>query len=86
MLKQVEHAIDIFEPKTNGVATGLFLFDNAPSHQKRAADKLSACRKPKALCANWTLHKNGLKMQNAIFANEDAQPLYYPDNHPTMPG
>jgi len=26
-------AIDIFEHKMNGFVTGLFLFDNAPSHQ-----------------------------------------------------
>ena len=84
-LKQVEHAIDIFESKTNGIATGLFLFDNAPSHQKRAADALSACRMLKASCANWTHHKNESKMQNAIIANGDPQPLDYPDNHSTMP-
>jgi len=42
LLQQVENAIDIFESKTNGFATGLFLFDNAPSHQKRAPDALSA--------------------------------------------
>ena len=34
LLKQVDHAIDIFEGKTNGRAMGLFLFDNALSHQK----------------------------------------------------
>ena len=34
MLQQVENAIDIFKSKTNGFTTGLFLFDNAPSHQK----------------------------------------------------
>ena len=32
LLKQVDHAIDIFEGKTSGRATGIFLFDNAPSH------------------------------------------------------
>ena len=85
-LKQVEHAIDIFESKTNGVATGLFLFNNSQSHQKRAADALSACRMPEAPCANWKHKKNGAKMQNAMFANGDPQPLYYPDNHPTIPG
>ena len=42
MLQQVENAINIFESKTNGFTTGLFLFDNAPSHQKRAPDALSA--------------------------------------------
>lgn len=33
---------DIFKWRTNGFATGLFIFDNAPSHQKRAPDALSA--------------------------------------------
>ncbi|PBK84334.1 hypothetical protein ARMGADRAFT_943628, partial [Armillaria gallica] len=42
LLKQTEEAIDIFESKTNGTMTGLFLFDNAPSHQKHAPDALSA--------------------------------------------
>jgi hypothetical protein len=32
LLQQVENAIDIFEAKTNRFATGLFLFDNAPSY------------------------------------------------------
>ena len=34
LLQQVDHAIDIFEERTNGFQTGLFLFDIAPSHQK----------------------------------------------------
>ncbi|KAJ7328898.1 hypothetical protein DFH08DRAFT_672282, partial [Mycena albidolilacea] len=41
LLAQVDQAIDIFEAKTKGFAVGLFLFDNAPSHRKRAADALS---------------------------------------------
>ena len=41
LVLEVDKAIDIFEGKTNGFATGLFLFDNAPSHQKRAQDALS---------------------------------------------
>ena len=40
LLKQVDHAIDIFEGKMSGRATGLFLFVNAPSHQKQAPDAL----------------------------------------------
>jgi hypothetical protein len=34
LLRQVDKAIDIFECHTKGYAQGLFLFDNAPSHQK----------------------------------------------------
>ena len=46
---QVEHVIDIFEGKTNGNAQGLFLFDNAPSHQKQAPHALSARKMPKSI-------------------------------------
>ena len=42
LLEQVDRAIDVFEQRTNGFATGLFIFDNAPSHQKRAPNALSA--------------------------------------------
>jgi len=34
LITQVNHAIDIFKGLTKGNAQGLFLFDNAPSHQK----------------------------------------------------
>jgi hypothetical protein len=49
LLRQVDYAIDIFEGKTKGMAQGLFLFDNAPSHQKRAANALSARKMPKSI-------------------------------------
>lgn len=42
MLRQVDNAIDIFEGLTKGWAQGLFLFDNAPSHRRRAPDAISA--------------------------------------------
>jgi hypothetical protein len=42
LLQQVNHTIDIFKGLTKGWAQGLFLFDNAPSHQKHAGDALSA--------------------------------------------
>src|SRR6266851_5938340 len=42
LMAQVEHAIDIFEAKTNGLAQGLFMFDNAPRHIKRASDAITA--------------------------------------------
>jgi hypothetical protein len=42
LIAQVDRAIDIFEGKTNGLAQGLFVFDNAPSHLKRAGDAISA--------------------------------------------
>jgi hypothetical protein len=47
LLQQVDNAINIFESKTNGFATALFLFDNAPSHQRRAPDARSARKMPK---------------------------------------
>ena len=54
LLKQAEISIDIFEAKTNGFATGLFMFDNAPSHQWRAGDALSARKMPKQPNEGWT--------------------------------
>ena len=50
LLDQVDHAIDIFEGLTKGWAQGLFLFDNAPSHQKCADNALSARRMVKGAC------------------------------------
>ncbi|KAH8985207.1 hypothetical protein EDB92DRAFT_1785929, partial [Lactarius akahatsu] len=42
LLAQVEKVINIFEGITKGLAQGLFLFNNAPSHQKCVDDALSA--------------------------------------------
>jgi hypothetical protein len=95
LLAQVEKAIDIFESKTNGFATGLFLFDNAPSHQKRAGDAISARKMVKNPKDGWTHHKDGPKMRSTTFTEFHppmvlpvtvTQELYYPDSHPTMPG
>ena len=41
LINHVNHVIDIFKAKTNGLAKRLFVFDNAPSHLKRAADAIS---------------------------------------------
>jgi hypothetical protein len=41
-MEQVKHAIDVFEAKTNGLAQGLFMFNNAPGHMKRASDAITA--------------------------------------------
>jgi hypothetical protein len=41
-MKQVARAINIFEAKTNGLAQGLFVFDNAPGHMKHALDGVTA--------------------------------------------
>ena len=34
LIKQVDKVINIFKSHTKGFATGLFIFDNVPSHQK----------------------------------------------------
>ncbi|PCH39108.1 hypothetical protein WOLCODRAFT_84904, partial [Wolfiporia cocos MD-104 SS10] len=86
LLKQVKIAIDLFEAKTNGWAVGLWIFDNAPSHQRRAADALSARRMPKGPKAGWTHRKDGPKMQIGTFPDGSSQALYFPDHHPVMPG
>lgn len=48
LVAQVDRAIDIFEGKVNGLAQGLFMFDNAPSHLKRAADAISVTKMVKS--------------------------------------
>jgi hypothetical protein len=86
LLIQVDRAIDIFEAKTNGFAVALFLFDNAPSHQKRAADALSARKMVKNPKEGWTHHPGGPRMRNGKLPDGETQDLYFPDDHPTMPG
>ncbi|KAF8258089.1 hypothetical protein EI94DRAFT_1427986, partial [Lactarius quietus] len=87
LLQQVDYAIDISEGKTKGKAQGLFLFDNALSHKKRAANALSARRMPKAPRANWANAKDAPRMRCSVnpLTGED-QSFYFPDDHPTMPG
>ncbi|KIJ28737.1 hypothetical protein M422DRAFT_189388 [Sphaerobolus stellatus SS14] len=85
-MKQVEKAVDIFEVKTKARAMGLFMFDNAPSHQKRAPDALSARRMPKGPSDGWSHHKDGPKMRPGRLPNGEIQSFYFSEDHPTMPG
>jgi hypothetical protein len=85
-MEQVEHTIDIFVRRTHGWARGLFLFDNAPSHQKRAADALSARKMPKGPYDGWTNHKDGLRMRDGVLPDGSPQSFYFPSDHPSMPG
>ena len=50
LITQVNRAITRFEGKANGLAQGLFMFDNAPSHLKHADDALSAVKMVKSEC------------------------------------
>jgi hypothetical protein len=86
LLAQVSNAVDIFELKTSGFVTGLFMFDNAPSHQKRAPNALSARHMVKAPTKDWTPHKGGPWMRDGTFSDGRKQPFYFPNNHPEMPG
>jgi len=79
LLRQVDKAIDIFEGLTKGWAQGLFLFDNAPSHQKRAPDAISARSMVKGAstlsvsyhrhyrCSRWVLHARTMCGRAAAF-------------------
>ncbi|KIJ33165.1 hypothetical protein M422DRAFT_264881 [Sphaerobolus stellatus SS14] len=86
LLQQVDKAIDIFEGKTQGYAVGLFLFDNAPSHQQRALDALSARKMPKGPSNGWTHKKGGPKMRPGVLLNGGFQELYFSDDNPLIPG
>src|SRR5882724_10090809 len=57
LVQQTDRAINIFESKTKCFTTGLWLFDNPPSHQKRPANGLSArkCqRSPTKVGKEWS--------------------------------
>ena len=86
LIVQVDNAIDIFEERTNGLATGLFIFNKAPSHQKRVDDALSARKMPKGPSENWTHQKGGAQMRNTVLPNGETQSFYHGEDHPTMPG
>jgi hypothetical protein len=87
LLKRIKKSIDIFESKTNGFVTGLFLFDNAPSHQCCAGDALSAQKMLKCPNNGWTHQKEGPKMCNGTYGvGNTSQYFYFPDNPPTLPG
>ena len=102
LIAQVNHTIDIFEGLTKGNAQGLFLFDNAPSHQKRGSDALSARKMCKSELSfdnsfvfyqsfaepkgGWTHHPDGPRMRNGTLPTGESQPFYFPLDHPTMPG
>ena len=49
LITQVDWAIDIFKGKTNHRVQGLFMFNNVPSHLKRAPDALSARKMVKSV-------------------------------------
>jgi hypothetical protein len=86
LVHQVEHVIDIFEQKTNGFKHGLFLFDNATTHQKCAPDTPSARKMMKGLKLGWTHWPNGPCMCDGTLLDGTMQFFYFPDNHSTMPG
>ncbi len=48
LIAQVDCVINIFKGKTNGLAQGLFMFNNAPSHLKHADDAISATKMVKS--------------------------------------
>lgn len=85
LLAQVNTAIDIHESLFSlGNVRGLFAFNNAPSHQKRSPDALSARHLPKNPKV-W--HPSpGVRMHDAQLADGTRQPLYHPDDHPSHPG
>ncbi|KAF8582984.1 hypothetical protein K439DRAFT_1647402 [Ramaria rubella] len=76
--KQTELAIELFEDNFPGTAVAAFGFNNAPGHQKRADDALSAHHMPK-------FQKIWLGGKGTLPSGEP-QSFYFSDNHPTMTG
>ena len=100
-MAQVDRAIDIFEGKANGLQ-GLFMFDNAPSHLRRADDAISVTKMVKSECRSfffclidvlpdpkrlWTHYPKGPRMRDGINPlTGECQSFYFPDDHPQYPG
>jgi hypothetical protein len=82
---QTELAIELFEDNFQGTAVAAFAFDNAPGHQKRADDALSARYMPKN-AKNWLGKDGKCRMREGKLPNGEPQSFYYPDSHPRMPG
>ena len=62
------------------------MFDNAPSHQKRAPDALSARKMTKNPHETWRHHKDSPKMRTTTFGPQNTfQDFYFDDDHATMP-
>ncbi|KAJ7219533.1 hypothetical protein GGX14DRAFT_592621 [Mycena pura] len=83
---EADKGIDIFEARVKAeglTATGLFLFDNAPTHLKCAPDALTAKKIPKGPSKEWGQSN---RMRPGTLPDGTVQQLYWPDNHPTMPG
>src|SRR6266481_4772076 len=82
---QTEIAIELHEDNFGGTAIAAFGFDNAPGHQKRADDALSACHMPKN-AKIWNGKHGKCKMRPGKLPNGDSQDFYFPEDHLTMPG
>jgi len=85
LCNQIETAIELFEDNFPGNAIAAFGFDNAPSHQKRAADALSARYMPK-FPKRWWGKKGVCKVRNGVLPNGNSHDFYFPDDHPQFPG
>ena len=79
LLHQVNNAIDIFEQRFPGTRA-VFAFDNAPTHQKRAADALSARHMPKG--PGWNSKMAPKRMRPGRLPSGEQQELYFPSDHP----
>ncbi|KIJ37224.1 hypothetical protein M422DRAFT_178335 [Sphaerobolus stellatus SS14] len=84
LCRQVELAIELFEDHFPGTATAAFMFDNAPSHQKRAPNALSARYMPK-YSKPWWGKKGICRMRAGKLPNGDPQDLHYSDMDPLYP-
>lgn len=85
LVKQLHSAMDLLEDHFPlGQVTGLFLFDNATTHQKRSPNALSARYMPLS-CKIWNGKKGTTQMHNGILPNGDPQEFYWPNNHEKYP-
>ena len=83
---QTERAIDVFDSRSKGRATALFMFDNASTHQKRPKDGLSARYMPKKPTDGWMNPKSNARMRDGSLPDSSRQSFYFEDDHVQYPG
>lgn len=69
LITQINNVIDIFRGKVKGWATELWMFNNAPSHQKQAPNALSARYMSKNTSETWMPKRTAVIMCPGSFAD-----------------
>ncbi|KZV98420.1 hypothetical protein EXIGLDRAFT_606991 [Exidia glandulosa HHB12029] len=85
IIDQAELAMDVFEQR-HPFCQMLAMYDNATTHLRRPPDGLTAYKMVLNPKREWFPKKDGVRMRDGTLPGDVRQPLYFPDDHATMPG